>query len=160
MLSLPENFKQANVKDLAEKNGDLSLLLNAFYYSKPKKEIPNAVVDYLKEVYVHKKSFCPQCNREMVQVPMSFETPSKKSIKEWEAMESVYRGTGALYNDVPIHKPDLIKMMEESLQWHIKMLQNADNHKSYRESLPNTKERLREEIKKLEQEIVRLKSGV
>lgn len=157
-FSCRKNFKQPNAKDLAEKNGDLSLLLNAFYYSKPKKEVAKHVVDYLKEEYFYKKVFCPQCNEEMVEVPMSFETPAKKNIKEWEALHSVYRGRGFVYNGVPTDKKSLIVVMEAALQWHVKMLQNADNHKSYGESLPDARIRLREELQKLDAEVQRLKN--
>ena len=85
-----KNFKQPNEKDIAEKNGDYSLLMNAFYYFKKKKEISKSTIDYLNTTYFENKILCPQCRKQMVEVPMSFETPPKRELKKWKSLKSFY----------------------------------------------------------------------
>lgn len=152
-----KNFKQPNPKDVAERKGELSLLLNGFYFVKPKKGIPADIVQYLQEEYFDKKVICPECGTDMVKVQMSFETPPKKNIKEWKILQSFYEATGYVTNELPDNKKMLIAVLENSLEWHILMLQNADHHKSYLEKLTDAKARLKDEIEALRAELNKLK---
>ncbi|WP_298420191.1 hypothetical protein [uncultured Kordia sp.] len=151
-----KNFKQPNEKDLAEKDGELSLLLNAFYFSKPKKKISKDIVAYLNNKYFRQTINCPECRTEMVEVSMSFETPAKKYIKKWEILESHYRAEGFIHNSLPNKMKDYIRLLENSHKWHIQMLQNAENHKAYGESSAEAKTRLQENIAALENELKKL----
>lgn len=153
-----KNFKQPNEKDLAQKEGELSLLLNAFYFSKSKKKISKNLVTYLNEKYFTQAVNCPECRTEMIEVPMSFETPAKKHVKKWEIIESHYKAEGFVHNRLPSKLKDYIKLLEDGYQWHIHMLQNAQNHKAYNESTTEARERLRENITALENELKKLKS--
>jgi len=153
-----KNFKQSNPKDVAERKGELSLLLNGFYFVKPKKTIPTDVIQYLKDEYLDKKVICPECGNHMVKVPMSFETPPKKNIKEWKILQSFYEAKGYVTNELPDNKKMLIALLEDSLDWHVRMLQNADDHKTYLEKLTDTKIRLKNEIEAISAELNRLKT--
>ena len=51
-LECRKGFIKPNEKDIAEKEGDLSLLLNAFYYSKPKKTLTKDQKEALAEKYL------------------------------------------------------------------------------------------------------------
>ncbi|MEP0264288.1 hypothetical protein [Dokdonia sp.] len=148
-----KNFKQPNEKDLAQKNGELSLLLNAFYFSKPKKKISEDLVAYLNEKYFTQTVHCPECRSEMVEVSMSFETPAKKYVKKWEILESHYKADGFVHNQLPDKMKDYIQLLEDSYAWHIHMLQNAQDHKAYNESTSEARERLRENTNALKNEL-------
>lgn len=152
-----KNFKQPNPKDVAERKGELSLLLNGFYLLKPKKEIPADIVAYLQYEYFDKKVICPECGTGMLKVPMSFETPPKKNIKEWKILKSFYEAQGFVTNALPDNKKMLIAVLENSLEWHIHMLQNAHDHKSYLEKLTDAKVRLQQEIEAIRSELNKLK---
>ncbi|WP_196894772.1 hypothetical protein [Aureivirga marina] len=81
-----KGFKKSNEKDFAEKNGELSLLLNAFYFSKPKKKLSKKEKDALKLKYFERVEDCPQCNQKMKEVSMSFKAPAKNKLKEWKEL--------------------------------------------------------------------------
>lgn len=155
-----KGFRQPNEKDMAEQNGDLSLLLNAFYYSKPKKQVSKDIVEYLKEKYFFNAVKCPQCADYMCEVHMSFKTPPKKDSKQWDAMRSFYHATGYVYNDIPFRKKELITLFEESLEWHYKMEQNAGLHKSYGESQAEAKARIKQQAEHIKTELVKLKQVI
>lgn len=154
-----KNFKQSNPKDRAEANGDLSLLLNAFYYAKPKKKVSKDIIAYLKTEYFEKTILCPECGKEMVEVNRSFKTPPKKDLKQWQAMYSFYKANGSLHEDIPTAKKELLSILTDSYQWHIHMLQHVSSHKKYLETVNQAKERLSTEMENIKAEITRLKSN-
>ena len=154
-----KGFKQPNEKDLAEQDGELSLLLNAFYFSKPKKKISSDVVDYLNKKYFSQTINCPECRGEMIEVSMSFKTPAKKLLRKWEIMESHYKAEGFVPNGLPDKINDYIKLLEDCHKWHIHMLQNPQNHNGFKESIADTKERLRTNTFSIEQELKKIKTG-
>ena len=154
-----KGFKQPNEKDLAEQGGELSLLLNAFYFSKPKKKISSDVLVYLDKKYFSQTINCPECRSEMVEVSMSFETPAKKHIKKWQIIESHYKAEGYVFNGLPDKIKDYIKFLENSYKWHVHMLQHPQEHKGFKESTEDAKERLRANTLSIEQELKILKTG-
>lgn len=143
---------------MAEKEGELSLLMNAFYSSSPKKKITQDVVDYLKEKYFSPVKKCPECSNEMIEVSMSFKTPAKKEIKKWEIMESHYKARGFVSNGLPNKMKDYIQLLENSYQWHVHMLQHPQNHHGYKESIADARDRLRANLLSLENELRNIKS--
>jgi predicted RNA-binding protein with EMAP domain len=52
----------------------------------------------------------------------------------------------------------LVALLEDSLDWHVRMLQNADDHKSYLEKLTDAKIRLKNEIEAIRAELSRLRA--
>jgi len=152
-----KNFKKPNEKDLAEANGELSILLNAFYYSKPKKKVSKELVQYLKEKYFNTKEKCPECALEMVEVPMSYETPTKKNINEWRNLKIFYNAEGFVKQHLPVKKKEFIEYLEETLSWHIKMVQNVENHRSRKESVGDARTRIRQNIETIRGELAVLK---
>jgi hypothetical protein len=152
-----KNFKQPNEKDLAEPKGELSLLLNAFYYANPKKKITKDIVQYLKDKYFNKKISCPECKHPMTEVSLSFKTPSKKDIKKWKILESFYNAEGFVTNRLPNNIKQLIIVLEKSLDWHIKMLQNVEFHKGTWETMADAENRHRTDIQNIRNELEILK---
>lgn len=158
-LSCRKGFKQANEKDMAERKGELSLLLNAFYYKPRKKKIPKDVVQYLKEKYFKNKVTCPECSQKMVQVPMSFQVPLKKKKREWKIVESNYKATGYITKNLPQKKKDFIQYLESVLNHQIFLLQHQaeknlyETEKEVKTRLRNDIESIRAEIKCLEKEL-------
>lgn len=153
-----KGFKQPNIKDLAERKGDLSLLFkvqNDQYYKKQK--VSSEITEYIKKQYLEKEVLCPQCHTPMREVSLSFKVPPMKETRLWKNLEVSITALNWDYNHQIKRKKELIEWLECQRKYYLNMLQKPSSYRLGKESISQYRKRISQYIKQLEIELKKIK---
>ncbi len=147
-LHCRKNVELPNVSQMATKNGDEDLLFKAFT-----KSITESEKKYIEKTYFDIEYHCPICEEPMIEIPLDFRIPSKRSHLKWKRINSFFKAKGYVRQHIPTTKKAFKKLLEFELECTQNRLENATYFKRVNESVIDAQNRLKKEITTLLKEI-------
>ena len=122
-----KGFKQPNEKDMADANGELSIFLDAFYFSKPRKRVPKDIVAQLRKKYFQNEIKCPECAAPMTEVSKGFLIPPKRKAKEWEALRLSTFMHGKAHHSVQKRRKEERERLKDCWAWPVERQRDQED---------------------------------
>lgn len=150
-LQCRKSVEQPNVSQLATQNGDEDLLFKAFT-----KSITKTEKKYLQKTYFDLEFHCPDCQQKMVEIPLDYKIPPKRSHLKWKRIKAFFNAKGYVHRCIPTSKKAFGKLLEFELESTKFRLKNLQNFKNIDETYHQAEHRFVQEINAIEEEIKKL----